>query len=98
MSKEDGETPNEIKQSDGGADITPFPIRSNDPEDEESEYLVDIETHSAILVVARNVEEAAAKALTGDGDTQQVVVSHDVHVCVHSGISANECDHEEEAE
>ncbi len=80
-----------------GADITQFPVR-DDPEGEESEYLVDIETHHSILVVAHNVDEAAAKALTSDDDMNQTVVAHDVHVCVHSGISDNECDHKEGAD
>ena len=92
---------NETQQSEGGADITPFPIRTDDPnedEEEKSEYLVDIETHQSILVVALNVEEAAAKALLGNYDEDLTIVGHDVHVCVHSGISDNECDHEEESE
>ena len=92
MSKEDGETP------DANGNISEFPLREGDSENEYSEYLVDIETHSAILIIARNVEEAATKALSNDDDIQQVIVSHDVHVCVHSGISDNECDHKEEAE
>ena len=101
MSSKGTETTNETRQSDGGADITPFPIRTHDPnedDEEKSEYLVDIETHHAILVVALNVEEAAAKALLGNYDEDLTVVGHDVHVCVHSGISDNECDHEEKAE
>ncbi len=66
-------------------------------EDEESEYLVDIDTHHAILVVARSVDEAAAKALSDEDDNgRTTTVAHDVHVCVHSGISSNECDHEDE--
>ena len=94
MSKENGETP------DASDNISEFPLREGDPEEESefSEFLVDIETHSAIVVIARNVEEAATKALSDDDDIQQVIVSHDVHVCVHSGISDNECDHKEEAE
>ena len=92
-------TTNETQQSDGGADITPFPIRKPDPDDQESEYLVDIDTHHSILVVALNAEEAVAKAiLTENDDEERTVVGHDVHVCVHSGISDNECDHEEKAE
>lgn len=92
---------NETQQSEGGADITPFPIRTGDPDEdgeEKIEYLVDIETHQSILVVALTVEEAAAKALLGDYDGDLTIVGHDVHVCVHSGISDNECDHEEESE
>ena len=89
---------NETQQSDGGADITPFPLRKNDSEDEEKEFLVDIDTHHSILVVALNAEEAVAKAILGNYDEDLTIVGHDIHVCVHSGISDNECDHEEKAE
>ena len=93
MSKEDGETPND----DGN--ISEFPLRESDPEGEEREFLVDIDTHQAILVTATNVDEAIAKALNDEADDMRTtVVAHDIHVCVHSGISDNECDHEEEAE
>ncbi len=76
-------------------DIKDWPTKpkGDDYEGEESEYLVDIDTHHSILVVARSVDEAAAKAL-GPLDDDQTTVAHDVHVCVHSGISDNECDHE----
>lgn len=95
---DDKETPGELRQPDEGANIAQFPVKEGmGDENAESEYLVDIETHHAILVVARSVDEAAAKALNGEDDAQ-IVVAHDVHVCVHSGISGNECDHEEGAE
>ena len=79
--------------------IVQFPVKPTEPlgddyEGKESEYLVDIDTHHAILVVARSVDEAAAKALSSEDDIRQTTVAHDVHVCVHSGISDNECDHE----
>ena len=93
MSKEDGETPN------ANGNISEFPLREGDSESEEREFLVDIDTHHAILVTAMNVDEAIAKALHDDADDMRTtVVSHDVHVCVHSGISDNECDHKEGAE
>ena len=72
------------------------PNGNDDYEGEESEYLVDVDTHHSILVVARSVDEAASKAL-GPSDDDQTTVAHDVHVCVHSGISDNECDHEDES-
>ncbi len=77
-------------------DIENWPAEPGDDDYEgrESEYLVDIDTHHSILIVARSVDEAAAKALgpLADGQT---TVAHDVHVCVHSGISDNECDHKD---
>ena len=77
--------------------ITQFPAKAKE-EGEESEFLVDIDTHHSVLVVATDVDEAIAKVLSGEDDMNQTTVAHDVHVCVHSGISDNECDHEEGAE
>ncbi len=93
MSHHDNGTPGEE-----GDNIAKFPTKDRvDYEGEESEYLVDIDTHHSILVVAHSVDEAAAKALDGEDDMRQTTVAHDVHVCVHSGISSNECDHEDES-
>ena len=81
-------------------DIQNWPMEprgEGDYESEESEYLVDIDTHHSILVIARSVDEAASKALGPLAD-DQTTVAHDVHVCVHSGISSNECDHEDDEE
>ncbi len=95
MSKDD-ETSNETDQGDGKDNIARFPGADSILDDEESEYLVDIDTHHSVLLVAHNPEEAAALAITGEETMNQTIVAHDVHVCVHSGISDNECDHEEE--
>ena len=68
-------------------------------EDEEREYLVDIDTHQALLVRATTPETAVAKAVlyTIESDDEDVTeVARDVHTCAHSGISDNECDHEDE--
>ncbi len=85
----------------GLVDIQNWPTEPRDDNEgdsagEEREYLVDIDTHHSILVVARSADEAAAKALNSEDDMNQTTVAHDVHVCVHSGISSNECDHEDE--
>ncbi len=96
MSK-DGETPDETEQPERN-NIARFPGKNSMLEDDEQEFLVDIDTHHAVLVVAADVDEAIAKVLSGEDDMSQTVVAHDVHVCVHSGISDNECDHAEEAE
>ncbi len=99
MSKDDKETPDETEQADGEDNVSRFPGADSILDDEETEYLVDIDTHHSILIVAHNPEEAAAKALHDEADDMRTtVVAHDVHVCVHSGISDNECDHEEGAE
>lgn len=107
MSQHDNETPKETEKPDGDENIARFPDRElaaralpqgDDPEGEEHEYLVDIDTHHSVLVVAHDVEEAAAKALHDEADDMRTtIVGHDVHVCVHSGISDNECDHEDGA-
>ncbi len=89
------ETPGDVRQPDEGTNIAQFPAKE---EGEESEFLVDIDTHHSVLVVATDVDEAIAKVLSGEDDMNQTTVAHDVHVCVHSGISDNECDHEEGAE
>lgn len=98
MTHHDKETPGELRQPDEGSNIAQFP-RKGDKNygGEEVEYLVDIDTHLSILVMAHDVDEAAAKALSSDDDPNQTTVAHDVHVCVHSGISSNECDHKEES-
>lgn len=87
------------------ATIERFPVQPQNHQDDEGEgdeYLVDIDTHHAILVRATSADEAAAKALTGNpegSDLDMTTVAHDVHVCVHSGIGDSECDgHDEEAD
>ncbi len=100
---QDGDTPDETDQGDGqgdgkGSNIARFPGADSILDGEESEYLVDIDTHHSVLLVAHNPEEAAALAITGEETMNQTIVAHDVHVCVHSGISDNECDHAEGAE
>lgn len=77
--------------------IEQFPVKPQNNQDEggEDEYLVDIDTHYAILVRATSADDAAAKALTGNqegSDFDMTTVAHDVHVCVHSGIDDNDCD------
>ncbi len=90
----------ELSRAPGPAVIEQFPVGPQDDQDagEGDEYLVDIDTHYAILVRATSVDDAAAKALTGhlNSDFDMATVAHDVHVCAHSGISENECDHDEE--
>ena len=91
-------TPDKTEQAAGEDNIARFPGSESVLDDEESEYLVDIDTHTSVLLMAHNPEEAAALAVSGEATMTQTVVAHDEHVCVHSGISSNECDHEEGAE
>lgn len=66
-----------------------------------NEYLVDVETHTVLLVKATTPETAASKALlhTIEPDDENVTeVARDVHTCVHTGIEDGACDHDEEAD
>ncbi len=102
MTQHDQQVDTGTKQPVGGP-LNVFPLQpesDQDDGDEWTEYLVDIDTHHTLLVRACSVEDAAAKALTGNphgSDFDLHTVAHDVHVCVHSGIDDDEeCDHEEE--
>ena len=69
-------------------------------QDEISEYVVDIDTHYALLVRATTPETAVAKAVLHTIDPEEdgtvTEVSRDVHTCVHTGIEG--CEHEEHEE
>ncbi len=108
MSKDDTETPDKTEQAAGEDNVSRFPDRKRaaqamqqrdgETEGDGIEFLIDVDTHHSVLVVATDVDAAIAKVLSGEDDMSQTVVAHDVHVCAHSGISDNECDHAEEAE
>lgn len=77
--------------------ITEFPMMIETKAPEDSEYVVDIETHVTVLVQATTPETAAAKAvlhtIEPEEDGAVTEVGRNVHTCVHSGMddSAN-CD------
>ena len=85
--------------------LSVWPKKEENDNDDEAEtpgmdeYLVDVETHTALLVRATTPETAAAKAvlhtLEPETDGSVTEVARDVHTCVHSGIDDEECDHEE---
>ncbi len=70
-----------------------FPVQPENGQDDGDgeEYLVDIDTHQTVLVRnATSPEDAVVKAVTGNPegcDFDQDVVAHDVHVCIHTGMS-----------
>lgn len=67
----------------------------------DEEYLVDVETHVAVLVQATTPETASAKAvlhtIAPERDGSVTEVSRSVHTCVHSGNEDCEdgCGHDE---
>jgi hypothetical protein len=66
-------------------------------EQDENEFLVDVETHVTVLVQATTPETAAAKAvlhtIAPETDGSVTEVARNVHTCVHSGLEDGEqCD------
>lgn len=86
--------------------ISEFPVRMVGPvtaEVDENEFLVDVETHVAVLVRATTPETAVAKAvlhtIEPELDGSVTEVGRNVHTCVHSGLDdGEECDQHGEHE